>query len=77
MTTLKPYIVSTRSDEVTKILTVTIGSANEVEAEAYARNYFGDYRADYRNRNVVQSAGTDTLGAETVYVFTVSRLGGR
>jgi hypothetical protein len=54
---MKPYIVSITN--ITEGLEVTINHERQWEATVYARDYFGDKRTDYRNRNIVEYQYSD------------------
>lgn len=57
---MKPYKVSITQDVANpRIMDVVIHATDQQEAQKYARNYFGDFRVDYRNRNVVTYVCSD------------------
>jgi len=51
--------------------TATICAPSLDEATQWARNYFGDYRVDFRNTNHVEFQATTEIGGQTYYKFSV------
>jgi hypothetical protein len=66
---MKPYVSSTHG---TNKLRVSIVADNRVDAERYAKNYFGDKSTDFRNRNTVTFVESDySIVGLNSYIFTV------
>jgi hypothetical protein len=66
-TSMKPYIVRFKNERETS-LDVVIHSEDCRDATQFAREYFGDHRIDYRNRNTVEYLCSDFEQNHTYHV---------
>jgi hypothetical protein len=60
------YLVSITNTQV------VVAAENEQAATQFARNYCGDYRTDFRNKNRVELESSEPFGRETFYTFALS-----
>ena len=69
--TMKPFIVSMSDATNLQPACATVCADTAEAAVEFARNYFGDYRLDSRNKNRVTHVDTGEVGLFIYYHFTI------